>query len=81
MTEMKAGHKYALGRVLFTDDDVRSFIRIECRRVGSRAAWCREVGLSPSYVGDVVSGRRAPGETMLTALGLRRVVGYEESAA
>ena len=35
------------------------------------------LGVSRTYLSDVIAGRRAPGPKILTALGLRRVVTYE----
>lgn len=43
---------------------------------GGRAAWCASTGVSPGYLGDVLHGRRDPGEKLLAALGLRKVVDY-----
>ena len=36
----------------------------------SQAAWCREQGIAPSYLSDVLAGRRAPGPKVLGALGI-----------
>lgn len=36
------------------------------------------MGVAPSYLSDVARGRREPGEKILAALGLKRVVQYEE---
>lgn len=36
-----------------------------------------ELGISPQYLGDILAGRRSPGEKALRRLGLRRVVLYE----
>jgi hypothetical protein len=44
---------------------------------GSRKAFAQWAGLSPSYVGDVLRGNREPGQKILDALGLKRVVEYE----
>ena len=39
----------------------------------------REFGVSPSYLSDVLSGRREPGASILEPLGLRRVVTYKKA--
>jgi hypothetical protein len=34
-------------------------------------------GVSPAYMSDILNGRREPGESVLRALGFRKVVRYE----
>lgn len=41
---------------------------------GSVSAFARATGFAPSYVHDVISGRRPPSKKLLDALGLKRVV-------
>jgi len=41
---------------------------------GSIRAVARDWGVSPSYLCDLLAGRRAPGPAILGPLGLRRVV-------
>lgn len=36
----------------------------------------KKLGVSPSYLSDVLTGRREPGKKMLNALGMKRVVRY-----
>lgn len=59
-----------------TLSDVLTLLAGECEKAGSRAAWAKQHDLSPSYVGDVLKGRRDPGEGILKALGLERAVTY-----
>lgn len=47
---------------------------------GSQAATARALHVSLSDLNRVVRGREAPGPALLAALGLRRVVTYEEVA-
>ncbi|HWE99150.1 MAG TPA: hypothetical protein VG248_05085 [Caulobacteraceae bacterium] len=42
----------------------------------SASAWARDHGLSPSYVGEVLRREKPPGESVLAALGLERIVSY-----
>lgn len=44
---------------------------------GSQVALAQEMGVSPTYLGDVIHGRKEPGKKILDALGLKRVVTYE----
>lgn len=41
---------------------------------GNKSAFAKSVGLSPSYVGDVLAGRRAASERLLSLFGLTRAV-------
>jgi hypothetical protein len=59
--------------------DVCRMIRARCDRAGGQRAWAEATGLSESYVSDVLNARREPGESILRALGLRRVFRYVES--
>lgn len=57
-------------------DDVRDMLR-ELARPSTDAALAKNLKLSPSYLSDVLLGRREPGPKLLAALGLRKVVSYE----
>lgn len=50
------------------------------RRQGTRSqkALAEELGITPSYLCDVLQRRRDPGPQVLRALGLERVVTYRE---
>lgn len=63
-----------------TAAEVRDLLREACIDAGSQRAWATEHGVSPVYVSDVLSGRREPGEKILDALGLRKIVSYEPIA-
>jgi predicted transcriptional regulator len=53
-------------------------LRKACEKAGSQKAWAQSVGLSAPYVSDVIAGRREPGESILNALGLQRIVIYRK---
>jgi hypothetical protein len=59
-----------------TADDVRALLGKEVTRKGSQQAWAEWAGVSGAYVHDVMHGRREPGESILKALGLKKVVIY-----
>ena len=62
-----------------TVEQVRELIR---KRAGdNQAAWAIKHEFSPSYLSDVLNGRREPGEKILKALGLEREHVYRERAA
>ncbi len=41
---------------------------------GSQRTYATRIGVSQAYLGDVLHGRRSPGERVLSALGLKRIV-------
>ncbi len=59
--------------------DLCRLLRQRCREAGGQRAWAAANGVSEQYVSDVLNARREPGETMLRALGLRKVVRYAET--
>lgn len=59
-----------------TKGDVIAELRKAVEAAGSKAKWAEKAGVSQQYVGDVLSGRRDPGEGILKALWLERVVTY-----
>lgn len=55
-------------------------LRRECRRAGGQRAWASAHTISEQYVSDVLNGRRAPGNAILSALRLERVVAYRTTS-
>lgn len=58
----------------FTEADVRAMIARLRDKSGGVRAMARGLGVSPSYVSDVLNGRRAPGPDFLKAVGIRKEV-------
>lgn len=56
--------------------DVCSMLDMACREAGGARRWAAQNGVSDGYVSDVLNGRKAPGDAILSALGLVRVVRY-----
>lgn len=56
--------------------DVFGMLRKACRDAGGQSAWAALHDMSPAYVSDVLNARSEPGDKILTALGLRKVVRY-----
>jgi hypothetical protein len=52
-----------------------------CKNAGSQKAFAEKHNLSPAYVCDVLNARREPGQSILDALGLIRVVRYRVGSA
>ena len=59
--------------------DVCRMLRERCKAAGGQRAWAQAVGISEQYVSDVLNARREPGESILRALGLAKVVRYVEA--
>jgi hypothetical protein len=57
-------------------DDVVRMLRQCCRNAGSQLRWAEANGISAQYVCDVLKSRREPGESILDALELEKVVTY-----
>ena len=45
---------------------------------GSQKNWAEKHGVSKAYVCDVVKGRKAPGDKILDALDLIRIIAYKK---
>lgn len=60
-------------------EEVRRRMLLDIRKLGSQAAYAEMVATSRSMVSMVMSGRKRPGPKVLKAVGLRRVVVYEEA--
>jgi hypothetical protein len=63
------------------ESQVIGMVRNEVTRAGSMRALCREWGVTPSYMCDLLNGRRAPGPKILGPLKLtkRKTVVYGPS--
>jgi DNA-binding transcriptional regulator YdaS (Cro superfamily) len=55
-----------------TRDDVVALLREAVAQAGGQRLWAESVGVSPSDVSSVLSGRRAAGRAILAALGITR---------
>lgn len=55
-----------------TREDVVALLREAVAQAGGQRLWAESVGVSPSDVSSVLSGRRAAGRAILNALGVTR---------
>jgi hypothetical protein len=60
--------------------DVCRRLAAACKSAGSQKAFAEKNNLSPAYVCDVLNSRREPGQSILDALGLVRIVRYRARA-
>jgi DNA-binding transcriptional regulator YdaS (Cro superfamily) len=58
----------------FTEEQVVAEVAALRDKLGGVRALARHLGVSPSYVSDVMTGRRAPGPDFLKAVGIRKEV-------
>lgn len=65
----------------FSTDDVLRILFDRCLREGSQKLWAERHKISPAYVSDVLRGNREPGDSILKALQLRKVVTYDYAEA
>lgn len=61
--------------------DILRVIRDEVNRAGSQKDLAAKLGVSPTYISDVLNERKEPGEAILEPLGLERVVTYRRKKA
>lgn len=61
-----------------------SLLKMLHRKAESSGSWAKlaiSIGVSPQYLNDVKSGKRAPGRKMLDGLGLSLVAEYRKGDA
>lgn len=59
-----------------TEAEVLSLLQTECTRCGSQAAFAREAGVTKAHISQVLLGRKPIGPTILSQLGLVKVVSF-----
>lgn len=72
---------YIAGHNIYRMHNKPGVIGMLAKRVtqaGSQQKFATNNGLSPAYVSEVLRGTRDPGESILKALKLKKVVFYEE---
>lgn len=63
---------------LLTSKDVRAELRDRVKDAGSQAELARRLGITATYVGHLLEGKRDPGLKVLRGLGLKKVVFYTD---
>ena len=63
--------------MLLTEDQALELLASECRAAGGQQAWAQRHRISAQYVCDALRRRRALGQKLTKALGLRFVAMYE----
>ena len=61
-------------------DRVRKLLSKACAAAGGQKQFAEQHSVSPQYICDVLWARREPGDAVLAALGLERVVTYRAKA-
>lgn len=64
---------------MINNTQLLEILQSACDKAGSQWKWAMQHTLSPAYVSDVLNGRRAPGESILKALGYEKEVNYRIS--
>ncbi len=72
-------YKLISGISSMNKDELIAYIQstIDEKYAGSQAAFAQNKGMSAAYVNDVLRGRREPGQKILSAVGVKKVVSYQ----
>ena len=62
---------------LLTEADARERLRRACASRPSIAAWCNDNDQLPSFVSEMISGRKPISKRVCAILGLRKVTRFE----
>lgn len=63
---------------MLTEQELIDRLRAAVVQVGSQKDFAQQHGISEQYLSDVLRSRREPGQKILDALSLERVVRYRE---
>jgi hypothetical protein len=66
-------------KAMLTEDEVRARLRAAIEQAGGQRKFAEAHGFTPSYVHDVLHGKRGFADRILQALGLERVERYRET--
>jgi hypothetical protein len=61
-----------------TEEELLDAIRVKAAKIGGQSHLAKEWHISPAYLSDVLNQRRSPGESILSPLGLERIVTYRK---
>lgn len=59
-----------------TEEQVYQLLLGEIKRAGGQRAFAQQIGVTPSYINDVVNRRRLMSDRILAEIGIERVVTY-----
>lgn len=62
------------------EQDVIERLQAAIHVAGSQKAFAQQHSISTQYISDVLHGRREPGQKILDALGVERIVSYQVKA-
>lgn len=62
-----------------TESDVITLLDSRVRAAGSQSNFAKRHRMSLAYLGDVLKRKRGPGEKILAALGLVKVIIYQQA--
>lgn len=65
---------------MLTEAEVVEMLREAVDKAGSQTAFCRESGLSTTYVSEILAGKMQPGEKLARALGITMRRNFYRSA-
>lgn len=63
-----------------TKERVIAMLEQMAGELGSQKDLAQQLGIAPSYLSDVMAGKREPGDKIIRQLGLKKVVVYEKGS-
>lgn len=61
---------------IYTPKETIALIQAKIKKDGTQSAFAKRVGISASYLHDVLNGRRQPNEKIISDLGLTEIRGF-----
>lgn len=61
---------------MISQADMRNILRHRCEAAGGQKAWALANGISPQYVGDILTGRRDVAARLAKILGYERTISF-----
>jgi len=61
---------------IYSNEEVIPLIQSRIKKDGTQSAFAKRIGVSASYLHDVLNGRRTPNEKIIRELGLTEIRGF-----
>jgi DNA-binding transcriptional regulator YdaS (Cro superfamily) len=65
-------------KTTMTADDVRKIIANKCAKRGTQSVFAKQLGISQTYLNDIIHGRRAIADAVCEMLNIERVVSFRK---
>lgn len=61
---------------IYSSEEVISLIQARIKKDGTQLAFAKRIGVSASFLHDVLNGRRTPNDKIISELGLTEIRGF-----